>query len=104
MTLPNSALRAELGTLLKLLQHSLLRLAEHIQDESGEAWLWQPPPRGGPAAPLPPDLSRQETLAGMAAALQNIKYENGQDPHESRIYPVSANQPAYFSLARGRGQ
>ena len=86
MHLSNSALRAELGTVLRHLQDALLRLGDYIQEEAHDAWLWQPPtsPR---SAVSPPDLPRRETLARMSAAIQAIKYENNQDPHESRIYP-----------------
>ena len=86
MPLSNSALRAELGTTLRHLQDSLRHLADGIQRTAHDAWLWQPPGIQNPPTP-PKDLSRQHTLDRIATAIQLIKYQDGQDPHESRIYP-----------------
>jgi hypothetical protein len=99
MHLSNSALRAELGTLLRQLQDTLRRLGDHIQHDAHDAWLWQPPKSARPAV-SPPDLPRRETLSRMAAAIQAIKYEDNQDPHESRIYPgIVALSPQGVALA-----
>lgn len=104
-TLSNSALRAELGTALRHLQSSLRNLSDHIHHHAHEAWLWQPPSSQLPnTAPSnlspPPELSRRETLARIATALQAIKYQDGQDPHESRIYPgIVALSPPGILLA-----
>jgi hypothetical protein len=98
MNLSNSALRAELGTALRFLPSSLQQLSDHIQRHAHEAWLWQAPEAGHPDTR--PDLSRRETLEGIGAALQAIKYQDGQDPHESRIYPgIVALTPAGIALA-----
>jgi len=89
----NSSLRAELGSTLGLLQDSLRTLADYITDRAHAAWLWQPPSRTHSDAPLR-DLSHRETLDRIALAFQLIKYEDGQDPHESRIYPGIVAVPA----------
>lgn len=85
MTLSNSALRAELGTTLKQLQHCLRALADHVHEHAHEAWVWQSPSaaRSSGAA----ELSHRETLKRIAAAIQTIKYDDDQDVHESRIFP-----------------
>lgn len=93
MKLSNSALRAELGNELKLLRDSLLRLADYVRQHAGEAWLWQSPGSFRPGI-IPPELSRSQTLEGIADALQAIKYEDGQDAHESRIYPGMVALPS----------
>lgn len=86
MALSNSALRAELGTTLKLLQAGLRTLADYIREHAHETWVWQSP-ASSRATPSSPDLSRSETVKRIATALQAIKYEDDQDAHESRIYP-----------------
>lgn len=99
MKLSNSALRAELGTLLRLLQDSLDRLAEHIHRHAHEAWIWQPP-ASAQSAVRPSELSRQQTLRRICEAINDIKYEGAQDAHESRIYPgIVALSPAGIALA-----
>lgn len=84
----HSALRAELGLSLEGLQTALSRFAAHIQMRSPGAWLWQAP-KGTPdplEAPSP-ELSREQTLEHIARAICQIKYEDGQDAHESMIAP-----------------
>jgi DNA replication terminus site-binding protein (Ter protein) len=99
MHLSNSALRAELGTVLERLQASLQDLADHIERYGHDAWLWQPPASSGRVTPST-DLSQRQTLSGIAAAIQGIKYEDGQDAHESRIYPgIVALSPRGVGLA-----
>jgi hypothetical protein len=85
----NSELRAELGTTLRHLQDSLRQLANHLQHEAHDAWSWQPPKdsRVDPTTDEPRELPRDQTLKRLAAGIQAIKYEDDQDPHESRIYP-----------------
>lgn len=84
----HSTLRAELGVSLEGLQAALSRFAAHLQMRAHGAWLWQPP-KGTPDPLLPPapDPSREQTLEQIARAICQIKYEDGQDPHESRIAP-----------------
>ena len=98
----NSALRAELGTTLRDLQPALQSLADHIQHQSHDAWCWQPakPPRPTANSDPPPDLPRTQTLHRLATGVQSIKYEDHQDPHESRIYPgIIALSPDGIALA-----
>ena len=88
LELSNSALRAELGSVLKELQATLGRLAGALPFETRDAWIWQ---RGDADANAltapPPELSREQTLEAAGDAIRTIKYEEGQDPHESRIAP-----------------
>ena len=85
----NSALRAELGTTLRDLQSALADLADHLRAGHHDAWCWQQPkpPRALGTREPSTDLSREQTLAHLAQGLQAIKYDDAQDPHESRIYP-----------------
>jgi DNA replication terminus site-binding protein (Ter protein) len=84
----NSALRAELGTRLKGLQTALAEFTHHLHSGARDAWIWQKP-RGNVAAPThaPAELSREHTLERITESLEDIKYTDGQDPHESRIAP-----------------
>jgi hypothetical protein len=84
----NSALRAELGICLKGLQEALAVFTQHIQSETRDAWIWRRPNgRAEALTPLPPDISREHTLELIAEALNDIKYTDDQDAHESRIAP-----------------
>jgi hypothetical protein len=95
---PNSALRAELGTTLRQLQSALHSLAAHFQHEAHDAWCWQPPKSSRPSATS--DLPPHEVLARLATGIQAIKYEDHQDPHESRLYPgIIALSPDGIALA-----
>jgi hypothetical protein len=86
-SLSNSALRAQLGNSLRQLQIGLRELADYFRTEARDAWVWQPPAPGANPFSAPAELSRSETLAHIAAGIQAIKYEDGQDSHESRIFP-----------------
>lgn len=86
--LSNSALRAELGHRLGALQESLKRLAEHVQRQARDAWVWQRPDRNrdafsAPSAEFSPERTREE----IAEAITAIKYVDGQGVYESRIAP-----------------
>jgi hypothetical protein len=84
----NSALRAELGICLTGLREALAVFTRHIQGEVHDAWIWRRPNgRADALTPLPPDISRDHTLELIAEALNDIKYTDAQDPHESRIAP-----------------
>ena len=84
----NSALRAELGIHLVGLREALAGFTRHIQVEARDAWIWRRPNgRVDAMTPLPPDVSREHTLEVIAEALNDIKYTDGQDAHESRIAP-----------------
>jgi hypothetical protein len=89
MPTSNSALRAELGTTLRTLQSALSALADYLRAAPRAAWCWQSPrPSHANATRHPPaDLSLEQTLANLAEGIQTIKYDDAQDPHESRIYP-----------------
>lgn len=79
-------LRIELGNGLKGLSASLEEFAEHVRREARGVWMWRPESAAAPRIALPA-LSRTEALEAATRALLTIKYENGQDPHESRIAP-----------------
>jgi DNA replication terminus site-binding protein Ter len=84
----NSALRAELGIRLKGLQEALATFTDHLQTEARDAWIWRKPSGKVDAlTPPAPEISREHTLELIAQALNDIKYTDGQDPHESRIAP-----------------
>ena len=84
----NSALRAELGIRLKGLQEALATFTHHLQTEARDAWIWRKPSGKVDAlTPPAPEISREHTLELIAQALNDIKYTDGQDPHESRIAP-----------------
>ncbi len=84
----NSALRAELGACLKGLKEALADFTRHVQAEARDAWIWRRPPgRVDALTPLLPEISREHTLELIAEAISDIKYTDGQDPHESRIAP-----------------
>ena len=84
----NSALRAELGACLKSLKDALAEFTRHVQVDARDAWIWRKPPgRVDALTPLPPEISRAHTLELIAEAVNDIKYTDGQDPHESRIAP-----------------
>jgi len=84
----NSSLRAELGTALERLQSSLTTFTRYLRSEARDAWAWQRP--RGPAnalTPHLPEISRELTLELLSQSLEDLKYTDGQDPHESRIAP-----------------
>ena len=86
MEVSNSALRAELGICLKGMREALAAFTQHIQSEARDAWIWRRPDgRADAMAPLPPDISREHTLELIAEALNDIKYTDDQDAHESRL-------------------
>ena len=84
----NSALRAELGACLKGLKEALAAFTRHVQVETREAWIWRKPPgRVDALTPPLPEISRSHTLELICEAVNDIKYTDGQDAHESRIAP-----------------
>lgn len=86
--LSNSALRAELGACLKGLKEALAAFTRHVQGEARDAWIWRKPPgRVDALTPPLPEISREHTLELIVEAVNDIKYTDGQDPHESRIAP-----------------
>jgi len=86
--LSNSALRAELGSVLKGLQGALTAFTHHVRWSSRDAWIWRKPEGLVDAqSALSPEISREDTLELIAQAVKDIKYTDGQDPHESRIAP-----------------
>lgn len=88
MKFSNSALRADLGNRLQALQGALGLLSSHIQLRARDVWLWRAPEVHADAlSPAPPELPRESALEAAAHTITQIKYEDGQDPHESLIAP-----------------
>ncbi|MDB6007891.1 MAG: hypothetical protein JWL65_141 [Gammaproteobacteria bacterium] len=86
--LTNSALRADLGNQLRGLHESLTRLAEHVQRQARDAWVWRRPHEGTRAVSGPPaEFSPERTREEVAEAITAIKYVDGQGVYESRIAP-----------------
>lgn len=99
MASSNLELRLELGNCLKSLTASLESLAAHIRSQGRAIWLWSPVHDEAPRSVLPA-LSREKALDAAARSLLTIKYEDGQDAHESRIAPgLIALPPAGIELA-----
>lgn len=86
MTAADAELRIELGNCLKGLTGTLESFAEHIRSQTRAIWLWAPAHDEAPRSALPA-LSRAEALDAAARSLLTIRYEEGQDAHESRIAP-----------------
>lgn len=84
--LSNTALRADLGNILKGLTGSLEEFGAHIRSDARAVWMWRPPGEDGPRTALP-GLTRGEALDAARRAIAAIHYEDGQDAHESRIAP-----------------
>lgn len=85
----NSALRAELGTTLRALEPALANLADYLRSAPHDVWCWRPPktPLTFDNRNATPDLPRAQALAHLAEGIQTVKYDDTQNPHESRIYP-----------------
>ena len=84
----NSSLRAELGSTLKQLQQALSTLTTHLRHKTRAAWVWhQPREKSADFATPPPDLPRSATLQLITDTIEDIKYTDNQDAHESRIAP-----------------
>lgn len=99
MPASNAVLRVELGNCLKGLTGTLESFAAHIRRETRAIWLWAPSHDEPPRSALPA-LSRAEALDAAARSLLTIKYDEGQDAHESRIAPgLIALPPAGIELA-----
>lgn len=95
----NVDLRFELRNCLKGLIHTLESFTAHIRAETRAIWLWTPAHDEAPRSALPA-LSRAKALDAAAHSLLTIKYEEGQDAHESRIAPgLLALPPAGIELA-----
>lgn len=86
MEISNLELRVELGNCLKGLTGALGAFTAFVRCETRALWLWPPGTDDAPRSALPA-LSRAKALEGLVRSLLTIRYEEGQDAHESRIAP-----------------
>lgn len=90
----NAALRAELGNVLEGLTGALEEFTAHVRREAYAVWMWRPAGEEEMPRTVLPAVERRDALEAARRALLSIRYEEGQDAHESRIAPGLIVVPA----------